>query len=150
MVRFKNRWFLVEFLPISSKNAAFEGKQIWNALKQCILHNFGDAGWGAVAMSLTVKYYSPTTNVCIIRVGRDQHRIAWAGLTLLTTVDGVPVIPHVVHLSGTIKHAQLAAVTHNREVIARYRRRAKTSAGYHDSYDDFLTKSDAEINSLQD
>ncbi|KIY49599.1 hypothetical protein FISHEDRAFT_40973, partial [Fistulina hepatica ATCC 64428] len=52
--------------------------------------------------------------------------------------------------SGTIKHAQLAAVTHNREVVARYRKRAKTSAGYHDSYDEFLTKSDAEINSLQD
>lgn len=27
---------------------------------------------------------------------------------------------------GTIKHAQLAAIAHNREVIARYRAKAKT------------------------
>lgn len=28
-------------------------------------------------------------------------------------------------LTGTIKHAQLAAVTHNREIVARYRAQAK-------------------------
>ena len=28
---------------------------------------------------------------------------------------------------GTIKHAQLAAIAHNREVVARYRALAKTS-----------------------
>ncbi len=47
-----------------------------------------------------VKYYSPTTNVCIIRVARDQHPIAWAGVTLMTNVEGRRYIPNVVHLSG--------------------------------------------------
>lgn len=92
-----------------------------------------------------VKYFSPKTNLCIIRVARDPHKIAWASVTLMTAVDGRRCIPHVVHVSGmpwdfpsvyaawthgddegTIKQAQLAAIRHNREVVARYRARAKT------------------------
>ena len=49
-----------------------------------------------------VKYFSPTTNLCIIRVGRDPHRIAWAATALLTSIDGRQVIPNVVHVSGVL------------------------------------------------
>jgi len=114
------------------------------------LTNFGDTGWGAVGSSLVVKYYSPATNVCIIRVARDQHNVAWGALTLLTSIDGLRYIPNVVHVSGTIKHAQLAAIAHNREVVARYRALAKTSVAYQDSYDTFLESSTREIEALQD
>ncbi|KIM82313.1 hypothetical protein PILCRDRAFT_97507 [Piloderma croceum F 1598] len=156
MVRFKNRWLLVEFIPCSDGQSTrrpaneINAKQIWSALKQSVLNNFGDTGWGAVGLSLTVKYYSPTTNVCIIRVARDHHRIAWGAVTLLTSIEGHKYIPNVVHVSGTIKHAQLAAIQHNREVIARYRARAKTPAAYQDSYGDFLQTSTLEIEALQD
>ena len=90
---------------------------------------------------ISVKYYSPTTNIAIIRVGRDNHKIAWGALTLLSSIDGFDFIPNVIHVSGTtdcpkgpllylqaptgtIKHAQLAAIEHNRAVIARIRARA--------------------------
>jgi ribonuclease P/MRP protein subunit POP5 len=100
-----------------------DGKQVYNALRDSVTTNFGDAGWGAVGMSLTgaliltivtlrfqptilhfalVKYFSPTTNLCIIRVARDHHRIAWGAVTLLTGIDDVRVIPHVVHVSGRL------------------------------------------------
>lgn len=127
------------------------------------------------------------TNVAIIRVGRDQHRIAWGGVTLLKEIDGWKVIPYVVHVSGqfsetsiitlalahrmplgTIKHAQLAAIAHNREVVARYRAKSKLPstfqslslfildsgflhlATYQDSYTQFLEASEREIGALQD
>jgi ribonuclease P/MRP protein subunit POP5 len=124
---FKNRWLLVEFIPCADagdsakRSNEINAKQIWSALKQSVLHNFGDTGWGAVGLSLTgtfvtmpyvflnnistsmhniVKYYSPTTNVCIIRVARDQHRIAWGAVTLLSSIEGQKYIPNVVHVSG--------------------------------------------------
>ncbi|KZT73584.1 hypothetical protein DAEQUDRAFT_721650 [Daedalea quercina L-15889] len=162
MVRFKNRWILVEFIPctapstvrpsggLGASGAETSSKQIWAALKQSVITHFGDTGWGAVGASLTVKYYSPRTNVCIIRVARDPYRIAWAGVTMLTSIDGQRYIPNVVHVSGTIKQAQLAAIQHNREVIARYRALAKTPAGYQDSYEEFLQTSAQEIEGLQD
>jgi len=49
-----------------------------------------------------VKYYSTTTGICIIRVGREHVRIARAGVTLLTSIEGSPVIPVVLHCSGEI------------------------------------------------
>ncbi|TFK82189.1 hypothetical protein K466DRAFT_530751 [Polyporus arcularius HHB13444] len=158
MVRFKNRWLLVELLPIPaplpSQTARTQeditNKQIWAALKQSVITHFGDTGWGAVGSSLTIKYFSPRTNLCIIRVARDPHKLAWASVTLMTTIDGRKFIPHVVHVSGTIKQAQLAAIRHNREVVARYRARAKTPAGYQDSYEEFLQTSAQEIEALQD
>lgn len=30
-----------------------DGKKIWASLKQSVLTNFGDTGWGAVGLSLT-------------------------------------------------------------------------------------------------
>lgn len=51
----QNRWILVEFLPLpypSQQSAALDSKQIYAAVKQSVIVNFGDAGWGAVGSSL--------------------------------------------------------------------------------------------------
>ncbi|KAI0926364.1 hypothetical protein AcV5_008850 [Taiwanofungus camphoratus] len=107
MVRFKNRWLLVEFISCApppdppAGSAETSSRHVWAALKQSVLTHFGDTGWGAVGASLTVKYFSPRTNVCIVRVARDQHRTARAAVTLLAAIDGRRCVPHVVHVSGT-------------------------------------------------
>jgi hypothetical protein len=47
---------LVELIPARPSEAnqkAINGKDVYAALKQSILNNFGDTGWGAVAFSLT-------------------------------------------------------------------------------------------------
>jgi ribonuclease P/MRP protein subunit POP5 len=127
MVRFKNRWLLVEFIPATTTTAssaqAISGKDVFNALKQSVLVNFGDNGWGEVGGSLAVKYFSPTTHLCIIRVARGEAaRTTWAALVLLDRIgnnEGSKVVPHVIHVSGTLKHAQIAAIEWNREAIAR-------------------------------
>lgn len=138
--------------PESSQQPSFDSKQLYSAVRQSVISNFGDTGWGAVGMSLTIKYFSPTTNICIIRVARDQHKLAWGAITLLTSVNGVRIIPNVVHVSGTIKHTQLAAIKHNREIISRFRARAKNPAAYHaqDSYEPYLVQSTREIEVLQE
>ena len=54
----QNRWLLVEFIPAtttttaSSAPQAISGKDVFNALKQSVLVNFGDTGWGEVGGSL--------------------------------------------------------------------------------------------------
>ncbi|KAG6889658.1 hypothetical protein C0995_015774 [Termitomyces sp. Mi166 len=147
----KNRWFLVELIPVGQTNVpVLEGKHIWAAIKQSVINNFGDTGWGSVGLSLTVKYYSPTTNICIVRVARDHHKIAWGSITLLSSIEGTRYIPHIIHVSGTIKHAQLAAISHNREIVARYRVQAKTPAAYRDSFESYLENSSVEIAALHD
>ncbi|KAH0833417.1 Rpp14/Pop5 family-domain-containing protein, partial [Lanmaoa asiatica] len=157
-----NRWLLVEFISVSNDKSAvstphtpssFDAKHVYTALRQSIISNFGNTGWGAVGGSMTgktVKYFSPTTHLCIVRVARDQHTLAWGAVTLLTQINGARIIPHVVHVSGTIKHVQLAAIRHNRQVVARFRAMTKTPEQYQDSYEIFLTQNTREIEALQE
>jgi ribonuclease P/MRP protein subunit POP5 len=126
----QNRWLLVEFIPATTTTAssaqAISGKDVFNALKQSVLVNFGDNGWGEVGGSLAgtslpsasrknstrqvtlslhaVKYFSPTTHLCIIRVARGEAaRTTWAALVLLDRIgnnEEGKVVPHVIHVSG--------------------------------------------------
>jgi ribonuclease P/MRP protein subunit POP5 len=115
----------VEFLnpELNETLTPLSASKIYHAIKDSVINNFGDAGWGAVGVSLSglyhsvfcidnrftdsiifiVKYYSPTTCLCIIRVGRDHLPIARAAVTLLSTIEASPVIPVVHHCSGKIQ-----------------------------------------------
>ncbi|CAG7849370.1 SubName: Full=Related to FMP40-Found in Mitochondrial Proteome {ECO:0000313/EMBL:CCA78086.1} [Serendipita indica DSM 11827] len=154
MVRIKNRWLLVEFLNpnLDERPVPFTTSKIFHALKNSAILNFGDAGWGAIGTSLSVKYYSPTTSLCIIRVGREHVRIAKAAVTLLTELEGTAIIPIVLHTSGTIKKLQLAAIEHNRLVVARFRARGyKANKGFTgDTLDSYLESSTHEIQAIDD
>jgi len=181
MVRFKNRWILVEFIPIATSTAlstsghghatthspqspeVISGKDVFTALKQSILLHFGDVGWGEVGASLAVKYFSPATNLCILRVARGSAtNTTWAALVLLNRVgpgagngEGRKVVPHVIHVSGTLKHAQIATVEWNRETIARAKAGVNVYgvAPQHENSNSFiahLETSMQEIEKLQD
>lgn len=66
----QNRWLLVELLlpatttvgptptsvldPVSSTRV-WKSSTVFHAIKQCVILNFGDAGWGAVGVSLSGK-----------------------------------------------------------------------------------------------
>lgn len=73
---FQNRWLLVELIPCPSPTASaldasspedngINSKQIWSALKQSVINNFGDTAWGAVSSSLT----STLRSFCELRLG---------------------------------------------------------------------------------
>ncbi|KAJ7907304.1 hypothetical protein B0H13DRAFT_1618581, partial [Mycena leptocephala] len=86
-----------------------DGQKIWAALCESILGNSGDVGWGKRSEILFVR--TSATNICIIRVARDHHKIAWRALTSIT---GIPNVIHLSVVAGTIKNAQLAAISHHR------------------------------------
>jgi ribonuclease P/MRP protein subunit POP5 len=55
----KNRWLLVEFISAGlnrDKTTHLDVKQISSALKQSVLVNFGDIGWGSVDLSLSSMF----------------------------------------------------------------------------------------------
>ncbi|GHJ87752.1 hypothetical protein NliqN6_4154 [Naganishia liquefaciens] len=104
----------------STPGAVVQNNQIWQAVRDSVMDVCGDVGWGKVASSLQVKYYSPTTSLCIIRVAREHVRTAWTGLTFVNEIGGQPVIPRVVAVSGTIKKLHFAAIRYSREITALY------------------------------
>lgn len=129
-IQWQCRWFLVEFLPYEDPDScasvddrpALTTNDIRDAIRESVIQNFGDQGWGSVGESLNgksfrnrpvggdgifvsfvlVKYYSPVTHLCIIRVARDPYRTAWGGITFITAIKKQACIPHVQHVSGNV------------------------------------------------
>lgn len=54
----------------------------------------------ANTMATTVKYFNDSTWMCIIRCARSHYKILWAGLTLLTSLNGTPAIVRILHVGG--------------------------------------------------
>ena len=55
----------------------------------------------------------------LIRIARPHIRTLHAAITLLSTIDGKPVLPRVVGASGTVKKAQGRIMVYHRAVIAQ-------------------------------
>ncbi|GAA5853965.1 hypothetical protein JCM8547_008172 [Rhodosporidiobolus lusitaniae] len=144
MVRFKHRYLLVHLvfpahlssslsypLPPSSSSSAnsaapppaapappsLSESAIIGLLRDSLAVNFGDVGAGEVGGTFSVKYLSPSTSTLIIRVSREHYRTLWAALTLLRRIGGEEVVARVVHVSGTIRKTQHAAISHDRTQI---------------------------------
>jgi len=104
MVRFKNRYLLVELVPVSphkqtiieygvpfkdSPYAAVTATNVAAYLRQGIQVNFGTVGAASTAQSLSVKYCNGSTGLMIIRTARDHFQMVWAALTLLNAFPPV-------------------------------------------------------------
>lgn len=117
-MRFKNRYLVCElnFPTPSTPSHLLNSRAITQAVKQSLCDNFGDVAAAHAAPSLTVKYYSPVLSLVIIRASRDTHRTVWAAVTLVDHVrlgdmeTGICI--RVVHVGGTIRSCQDAAVKH--------------------------------------
>lgn len=112
------------------------GGVIFRAIRGIIQEVFGDEGWGRVASSFkgplsffpllwfgslmcSVVYHSPMTTLSILRIARQHYRLIWAGVSLLTSINGQAVVPRVVAVSGTIKKLQNRAVAYHRLVTGQ-------------------------------
>jgi len=120
---------------------------IRDEIRDSVIQNFGDHGWGTVGDSLQVKYFSPTTNLSIVRVAREPYRTAWAGITLMTAIKKQRCIPHVEHVSGTLKKVQLEAIRYNRVLVARLCARSSGNQRKLE-LEEYLKQSDREIESI--
>lgn len=122
MVRFKNRYLLVE-LSFSSSSEATQALQtlsykgLQTILKEAVLGLHGDYGLACVQRSLTVKYINVTTRVALIRCPRDYHRAVWAAISMISNVHKVPCAINVLHLGGTIRSCQKFLVRHNQRKL---------------------------------
>ncbi|TNY20092.1 ribonucleases P/MRP protein subunit POP5 [Rhodotorula diobovata] len=143
MVRFKHRYLLVSLvfpdslLTPANPHEPFTPPQMTESslislLRDSLAVNFGDVGAGEVGGTFSIKYFSPSTSTLILRVSREHHRTLWAALTLLRKVGGQECVARVVHVSGTIRKTQHAAMAHDRAAIllsaSRTRARARARA----------------------
>lgn len=109
MVRFKNRYFLLELIPFEVEQAteqtkakdlryhnsnteaktpltlpSFTSASVSSCIRASLALNYGQFASSSLLQSLSVKYSNSTTNMIILRVPRDFQAQIWASLTFLT------------------------------------------------------------------
>ena len=120
MVRFKNRYLLVEFRWHDGRvDATLTDAVVLGAIRQAVAHDFGDVGAGAAAAGLAVKYWSATTSLAVVRCGRDAHRRVWASMTMLRDVKGRAVVARVLHNASTLRSSRAATRSRVEAAFAR-------------------------------
>lgn len=120
MVRFKNRYLLghVEFGD-NAVDESISQRDIFFALKASIQYNFGLFGEGLLGNGLQVKYYNGITGQLIVRCARDTHRLVWSALTSITKLRSRQATVSVLHVGGSLRTCQQAAIKYNKALIAR-------------------------------
>jgi len=127
MVRFKNRYLLVEYrLAGKYQNKPTLTKDdLFGAVKNSVKENFGEYGLSVLYIGLQstrhqqnfitpskaklifnflllVKYFNDDTQTFIIRCSHAHHKILWSAITLVTKIRDEPASLSVLHVGGTV------------------------------------------------
>eukprot|EP00250_Pteridium_aquilinum_P013562 c21422_g1_i2 orf=100-486(+) len=95
----KNRYLVMEIF-CEGEGPALTHSAITNAIKDSILHNFGEFGLGSSLTSLQVKYLNPITKLCVIRCSRTEYERIWCAITFITSISNCPLFFNLLDLSG--------------------------------------------------
>ncbi|GAB0491449.1 hypothetical protein MMPV_002703 [Pyropia vietnamensis] len=157
MVRFKNRYLLISLdsppsplrstpAPVDNGDAkvlthppplppqlarGLDARVLSHAVRDAIRAHFGPVAAAATSASVSVKFLCPGLRLALIRVGRDDVRLVWAAVTLITgismigggsrgAVHGEAMVPlrlRVLHAAATVKTASEAASAVGRDAV---------------------------------
>ena len=54
-----------------------------------------------------MKYLNVITDVAIVRAPRDYYRLVWSAVTIITSLQKVPVAINVIHIGGDVSRLSL-------------------------------------------
>lgn len=81
--------------------ASVTATAILTELRSALVQYFGDAGAGTAGGSLAIRYYNPRTGTALLRCARDNARLVWAALAMISHVDAARCRILCKHLAGT-------------------------------------------------
>ncbi|WOG89840.1 hypothetical protein DCAR_0209079 [Daucus carota subsp. sativus] len=148
MVRFKNRYFVMEVFLDPNKDLGTDDPiiithlNVSKAIKESVLANFGECGLGSSIGSFQVKYVNPITKVCIIRTSKEEHQKVWCAMTMVRDIGNCPVVFNLLDLSGSIRACKDAALKCEEQKFEIYKKEAgpRVTAEINQMMQNFLEK----------
>ncbi len=99
-MRFKHRYFLCEVKYFDDMvDQSVTSSMLFRALQGVVEQHYGDYGAGSL-QGFSVKYYNPLTGLLIVRSNRDNYRVMWNALTMLSSLKQRLCTITVVHIGG--------------------------------------------------
>lgn len=126
MVRFKNRYLLIQVHPVntSSQLEFASPSTIASMIRSSVEDNFGVAVASKINPSLSIKFASLDSLLLIVRCQREAVKEVWSSVTFMTAFpgkncSGVSCIWQVIGVSGTIRCSQVNAIKSHKKAIDR-------------------------------
>lgn len=117
MVRFKNRYFLIELCPSDNFPPEVSNLSIANFIRKTIHSYFGIYGSALNSLALSVKYSNSNTCLCIVRCARNQEKMFKECISLMKHWPSSKSneVLHlckwkILYISGTMKLCQTNAI----------------------------------------
>ncbi|KAF2073329.1 hypothetical protein CYY_005347 [Polysphondylium violaceum] len=111
MVRLKNRYLMTEVIWHDPSNAsALSELWLFHFLIDESKRLFGELTTEAFKKTVKFVYLNPDTNLFIIRCSFTYYKSLWSVLSMITSYNNIPVYFRVIHLSGSIRGCQKAAL----------------------------------------
>lgn len=118
MVRYKNRYFVVEFERARTVEAGVKSvdleplnsdeKDLTNAIKERIQDLHGDFGRAAISVGFKVSYVNKDTRMVLIRARHGgPDKIVSSALPFVTSVKKEGVIGRLLYTGATIRHSYM-------------------------------------------
>lgn len=109
MVRFKNRYIVLEVIPHSrgDKQLMLKNTAISYAVQQKVRKLFGDFGMAAIKDGFDAKYCNPQTKIALVRIRHGPHKFVLRAIPLINDVGGRFVKMNILYVGATMKHCFL-------------------------------------------
>ncbi|CAB3360202.1 Hypothetical predicted protein [Cloeon dipterum] len=105
MVRFKNRYLVLEVVPVESKNKRkpqMRAQALYSALMEKVELLHGDFGVAAIRNGFLAKYCSKMTQIAYVRVRHGPHKLVTSAVPLVTQLEGVLVSLRTIYTGGSV------------------------------------------------
>ncbi len=119
-MRFKHRYFLYHLHFDDGKtDSSLQSGYLYKVIKDAVHANFGEYGLGNSLQGLQVKYYNSATNLLIVRAARSEYRLVEASITFIQTLKNRDVNFLLLHIGGSIRSCQKAAIELNQSILTQ-------------------------------
>ena len=95
-MRLKNRFLLVEVIfeqdlvgKRRDEGRAINATDVYQSLLASVSAQYGEQGVGLCQNLLSVRSYSDTTGIAVVRAPREQLRMVWSSLTFVTKIKNL-------------------------------------------------------------
>nr|CAG4645215.1 EOG090X0GYO [Leptodora kindtii] len=105
MVRFKNRYFVLEIRPNGMseiQSYPIKDTDIYHAVVRFVEQIHGEFGAAAIRTGLNVKYCNQWTKVAIVRSRHGPHRLVGSALPFISFIDNKQVRVHSLYTGATL------------------------------------------------
>lgn len=106
MVRFKNRYLVLEITPHGKedKPLTLKSTALSQAVQQKVQELYGDFGVAAIKDGFNAKYCNTHTRIAVIRSRHGPHKFLLHAVPLINDMAGRFVATRILYVGATMKH----------------------------------------------